>query len=108
MTVRLSSRRQAGELLAARLSAYAQRPDTIVLALPRGGVPVAFAIAERLQLPLDVLVVRKLGVPGHEQFAMGAVASGGLRLLDEDVVVLAGISSDAIDVASRREGVELA
>jgi putative phosphoribosyl transferase len=108
MTTRLSSRRQAGELLAARLVAYAQRPDTVVLALPRGGVPVGYALAERLQLPLDVLGVRKLGVPGHEEFAMGAVASGGLRLLDEDVVVLAGIHSDAIDAASRREGVELA
>jgi putative phosphoribosyl transferase len=108
MTAPLSSRRRAGELLADRLLVYAQRPDTVVLALPRGGVPVAFAIAERLQLPLDVLVVRKLGVPGHEEFAMGAVASGGLRLLNEDVVVLAGIHGDAIDAASRREGAELA
>ncbi|HYT98379.1 MAG TPA: phosphoribosyltransferase, partial [Casimicrobiaceae bacterium] len=73
-------------MLAERLAAYADRPDVIVLALPRGGVPVGYAIAERLHVDLDVIVVRKLGVPSHEELAMGAVASGGLRVLNRDIV----------------------
>ena len=75
------NRTEAGLLLARRLDAYAHRPDAIVLALPRGGVPVGFAIARRLGIALDVLLVRKLGMPGHEEFAMGAVGSGGVRVL---------------------------
>jgi len=75
-------RREAGRLLAAKLAAYANRPDVIVLALPRGGVPVAYEVARALRAPLDVFVVRKLGVPGYEELAMGAVATGGVRVLN--------------------------
>src|SRR3984893_17686024 len=73
-------RREAGRLLDAKLSGYANRPDLLVLALPRGGVPVAYEVARALGAPLDVYVVRKLGVPGHEELAMGAIATGGVRL----------------------------
>ena len=83
---RFSDRREAGRLLAAKLAAYANRPDVVVLALPRGGVPVAFEVAQALNAPLDVFVVRKLGVPGYEELAMGAVATGGLRVLNEQIV----------------------
>src|SRR5687767_6565590 len=79
-------RRDAGRQLAERLLAYAKRPDVLVLALPRGGVPVAYEVAEALDVPLDIFLVRKLGVPGHEEFAMGAIASGGVRVLNEEVV----------------------
>src|SRR5437868_5083119 len=86
-------------MLAERLAAYADRPDVIVLALPRGGVPVGYAIAERLHVDLDVIVVRKLGVPSHEELAMGAVASGGLRILNRDIVALARVDDATIDKA---------
>jgi predicted phosphoribosyltransferase len=89
------------------LSAYADRPDVIVLALPRGGVPVAFEVADLLRLPLDVFLVRKLGVPGHEELAMGAIASGGVRVLNEDVVEPLGIDMATIDQVSAREQEEL-
>jgi predicted phosphoribosyltransferase len=79
-------RSEAGRLLADQLHPYARRPDTIVLALPRGGVPVGYEIAVALALPLDVFVVRKLGVPGYRELAMGAVASGGVRVLNQDVL----------------------
>ena len=79
-TERFRNRREAGRLLAAKLAAYANRPDVIVLALPRGGVPVAYEVARALGAPLDVFVVRKLGVPGYEELAMGAVATGGARV----------------------------
>ena len=79
-------RTEAGRLLAERLTDYAGRPDVLVLALPRGGVPVAYEVARALEAPLDVFVVRKLGVPGHEELAMGAIASGGARVLNDDVV----------------------
>jgi predicted phosphoribosyltransferase len=79
-------RREAGQKLADHLSAYANRPDVIVLALPRGGVPVAFEVARALHAPLDVFVVRKLGVPGHEEYALGAVATGGIRYVNQAVV----------------------
>jgi putative phosphoribosyl transferase len=79
-------RTEAGKILARHLSAYANHPNAMVLALPRGGVPVAFEIAQALNLPLDILVVHKLGVPGHEEFAMGAIASGGVRILDQDLI----------------------
>ena len=72
-------RSQAGRVLASRLMKYARRPDTVILALPRGGVPVGFEIGKELALPVDVFIVRKLGVPGHEELAMGAIASGGVR-----------------------------
>lgn len=97
----------AGRALAAKLTAYANRSDVIVLALPRGGVPVAFEVAEALDAPLDVFVVRKLGVPGHEEFAMGAIASGGIRVVNEDVVRALGIPEEAIDAVAERERREL-
>ncbi len=85
-------RREAGVALARRLATYAGRPDVIVLGLPRGGVPVAFEVARGLNAPLDVFVVRKLGLPGHEEFAMGAVASGGIGVLNRDLIRTMGVS----------------
>ena len=79
-------RREAGRLLAAKLASYANRPDVLVLALPRGGVPVAYEVARALDVPLDVFVVRKLGVPGYEELAMGAVATGSVRVLNDQLV----------------------
>src|SRR2546422_4930719 len=101
-------RRDAGRLLAERLAAYASRPDVLVLALPRGGVPVAYEVAHRLGAPLDVFVVRKLGVPGHEELAMGAVATGGVRVLNDQLVEQLGISDQMIDAVAARERQELA
>ena len=83
MSARFRDRREAGRFLARELAAYANRPDVIVLALPRGGVPVGYEIAQALHAPLDVFLVRKLGVPGHEEYAMGAIASGGVSVLNE-------------------------
>src|SRR5437660_5945151 len=79
-------RRHAGRMLAKKMQRYAHRPDVIVLALPRGGVPVGYEVARALDAPLDVFIVRKLGVPGYEELAMGAIASGGIRVLNDDVV----------------------
>ena len=95
-------------MLAEALRAYADRGDVIVLALPRGGVPVGLAIAERLHVDLDVIVVRKLGVPSHEELAMGAVASGGMRVLNRDIVALAGVDEETIDRVVRAETEEIA
>jgi putative phosphoribosyl transferase len=96
------NRRDAGRRLAERLTGYAGRDDLVVLGLPRGGVPVAFEVARALGAPLDVFVVRKLGVPGHEELAMGAIASGGVRVVNQDVVQATGVSADELeDVASR-------
>ena len=92
-----ADRAEAGELLAERLTDYRDRDDVVVLALPRGGVPVAREEARALGVPLDVYVVRKLGVPGHEELAMGAIATGGVRLLDHDVIDALGIPMDVID-----------
>lgn len=89
-------RADAGRLLGERLQAYARRPDVLVLALPRGGVPVAFEVACLLEAPLDVFVVRKLGVPGQEELAMGAIASGGVRVLNEEVVGALGFTEREI------------
>jgi predicted phosphoribosyltransferase len=86
MRTTFRDRSEAGKLLAARLQEYERRAQAIVLALPRGGVPVGFEIAVKLGLPLDVFVVRKLGVPGQRELAMGAIASGGVRVLNEDVL----------------------
>ena len=86
MRTTFRDRTEAGRLLAERLREYERKPDAIVLALPRGGVPVGFEIAIKLDLPLDVFVVRKLGVPGQRELAMGAIASGGVRVLNEDVL----------------------
>jgi predicted phosphoribosyltransferase len=100
-------RREAGRLLAAKLAAYADRPDALVLALPRGGVPVAHEVARALKAPLDVFVVRKLGVPGYEELAMGAIATGGVRVLNNEVVRRLGIPEHLIDAVARREMQEL-
>jgi putative phosphoribosyl transferase len=100
-------RREAGRQLAQRLAAYANRPDVLVFALPRGGVPVAYEVARALHAPLDVFLVRKLGLPGHEELAMGAVASGGVRVLNRDVVERLQLPDDLIDAVTRRELQEL-
>lgn len=107
MTSVFRDRAEAGRVLAAKLADYADRPDVLVLALPRGGVPVAFEVAHALGAPLDVFQVRKLGVPGHEELAMGAIASGGVRILNRDVVNSLRISNEVIDAAAAREGQEL-
>ena len=96
MWTRFQDRREGGERLAERLHAYANRSDVVVLALPRGGVPVGFEVAELLRAPLDVFVVRKLGVPGQEELAMGALASGGVRVLDEELIQQAGVSAEDV------------
>src|SRR5712671_4832802 len=101
-------RREAGRLLAEKLSGYANRPDLLVLALPRGGVPVAYEVARALGAPLDVFVVRKLGVPGYEELAMGAVATGGVRVLNDQLVSRLGIPNHLIDAVAAREKQELA
>ena len=100
-------RRDAGCQLAARLVKYGDDPNVIVLGLPRGGMPVAFEIATSLHAPLDVFVVRKLGVPGHRELAMGAIASGGVRILNQDVLETLDISPMIIDAVSRQEQIEL-
>ena len=101
-------RRAAGRLLAQRLMHYASRPDVLVLALPRGGVPVAYEVARALHAPLDVFVVRKLGLPGHEELAMGAVATGGVRVLNEALVKALNIAEPLIDAVAKKEQQELA
>jgi erythromycin esterase-like protein/predicted phosphoribosyltransferase len=107
MTV-FRDRAEAGQRLAGKLSAYVHRPDVIVLALPRGGVPVAYEVAKTLGAPLDVFVVRKLGVPGHEEFAMGAIATGGVRVLNEQVVKGLGVPPYVIDAVTAQQQQELA
>jgi predicted phosphoribosyltransferase len=105
---RFRNRTHAGRRLAEKLAAYADRPDVLVLALPRGGVPVGFEVARALGAPLDVFLVRKLGVPGCEELAMGAVATGGGRVLNDEIVRGLGISEHEIDAAAARELRELA
>jgi putative phosphoribosyl transferase len=105
--VRFRDRAEAGRALARVLSHYAGRDDVIVLALPRGGVPVAAEVAKELGAPLDVFVVRKLGVPGHEELAMGAIASGGVLVLDDGVLRWLGISEEQVQRALTRELDEL-
>ena len=100
-------RRHAGRELAARLHHYAGRDDVLVLALPRGGVPVAFEVAQALRAPLDIVLVRKLGVPGYEELAMGAIASGDVLVLNRDLVHQLGIGADMIDAVAAREQAEL-
>jgi predicted phosphoribosyltransferase len=102
-----SDRREAGRELAARLLAYRGRPDVVVLALPRGGVPVAFEVALALDRPLDIFVVRKLGMPGHPEFAIGAIASGGVRVLNEDAIRWHAIPDVQIETVARHELAEL-
>jgi putative phosphoribosyl transferase len=100
-------RTDAGRQLADKLLSYAGRDDVIVLALPRGGVPVAFEVAQRLGVPLDVFVVRKLGVPGHEELAMGAIASGGVRVLNEDVLYVLPDAQSIVEMVTAIEREEL-
>jgi predicted phosphoribosyltransferase len=102
-----ADRRDAGRQLAGRLKAYAHRDDVTVLALPRGGVPVAAEIARALEAPLDILVVRKLGLPGQPEYAMGAIASGDVRVLNTQVLQQLAISYSAIDIVTRAETREL-
>lgn len=101
------NRKEAGQLLSLELGALNERDDVVIMALPRGGVPVAFEIASILHAPLDVLVVRKLGVTGHEEFAMGAIATGGVKILNEGVVARLGIPREAINIVERKELAEL-
>jgi putative phosphoribosyl transferase len=107
MTFRFSNRAAAGEVLAEKLLNYAEIPDGLVLALPRGGVPVAHPVARRLRLPLDVFIVRKLGVPGQEELAMGAISSGGGYAMNERIVAALRISPAAIAAARAREQQEI-
>jgi putative phosphoribosyl transferase len=100
-------RADAGRRLATALSEYADRPDVLILALPRGGVPVAFEVARALHAPLDVFLVRKLGFPGHEEFAMGAIASGGVRILDGEVLRMFNVPVDVIEQVTEVERREL-
>lgn len=100
-------RSDAGKYLATKLSQYKERKDVLVLALPRGGVPVAFEVAQALRVPMDIFLVRKLGVPGHEELAMGAIATGGVRVLNEDTIDYLGIPSDVIDSIAATELKEL-
>lgn len=104
---RFRDRRDAGELLALELSHLAGRRDCVILALPRGGVPVGYELSCILRAPLDVLIVRKLGVPGHEELAIGAIATGGVRILNENVVSALGIQREAIAAVESRELEEL-
>ena len=106
-TSRFRDRADAGRVLAGLLRQYAARPDVVVLGLPRGGVPVAHEVARALGAPLDVFVVRKLGVPGQEEYAMGAIASGGVRVLNRDAVAQLAISERVIDEVAARERREL-
>src|SRR6266478_3871520 len=101
-------RREAGRLLATKLAAYANRPDVIVLALPRGGVPVAYEVARALNAPLDIFLVRKLGVPGYEELAMGAIATGGVRVLNDQLVGGLRIPDYIVDEVAASEQQELA
>src|SRR6266480_2725752 len=100
MEARFRDRRDAGKRLALLLGAYAHRPDVLVLGLPRGGVPVAYEVARALDAPLDAFLVRKLGVPGHEELAMGAIATGGIVVLNDDVVESLRIPAHVIEAVA--------
>ncbi len=104
---RFRDRAEAGRQLADRLQDSGLGEDVLVLALPRGGVPVAYEIAEALDAPLDVFVVRKLGLPGHEELAIGALASGGMRVVNDELIQQLGIGADVLDRVAAREAVEL-
>jgi predicted phosphoribosyltransferase len=107
MNAEFANRREAGWRLASQLDQYIGRPDVIVLALPRGGVPVGFEVARSLNVPLDVFVVRKLGVPGHEELAMGAIASGGTRVLNKDLIQMLRLRESVVDQVAAHEEQEL-
>lgn len=102
-----TNRREAGKILASQLGVYANRRDVIVLALPRGGVPVAYEIAKALHVPLDVFIVRKLGVPGHSELAMGAITLGGVKIFNEDIIKDLHIKSEDINIVIAKEQEEL-
>jgi putative phosphoribosyl transferase len=102
------NREDAGRFLATKLTAYANRPDVVVLALPRGGVPIGYEVAQALRAPLDVFLVRKLGVPGQRELAMGALASGGVRVLNADLIRALEIPAPAVDAVIAEEEAELA
>jgi len=104
---RFTDRRHAGRILAQKLSAYTGQTDVIVLALPRGGVPVAYEVALALNAPLDIFLVRKLGLPGREELAIGAIASGGIRVLNEDIIRVLGVPEEVINIVARNELQEL-
>ena len=101
------NRAEAGRQLAEKLETYGGREDVIILGLPRGGVPVAYEVAKRLKAPLDLFIVRKLGVPGFEELAAGAIASGGVRVLNEDVVRAIPYATEAIEAVTTKETAEL-
>src|SRR2546425_1759290 len=107
MDSRFRNRTEAGRELAGLLGAYANRPDVLVLALPRGGLPVAFEVAKALRAPLDIFLVRKLGVPGQEELAMGAIATGGVRVVNDEVVGYLGTPTSVIDQVTEMEQREL-
>jgi len=107
LSMMFRNRSDAGRALGERLLAYAGRPNLRILGLPRGGIPVAFEVAQRLEAPLDVFVVRKLGVPGQEELAMGAIASGGVRIVNQDVVSALGLSQRTLDRVAEAEQAEL-
>lgn len=102
-----TNRTEAGQTLAKELRVYANRDDVIVLALPRGGVPVGYEVAKALHVPLDIFIVRKLGVPGHEELAMGAIAMGDTVVFNQDIIIDLGISQTAIDQVIQAESAEL-
>lgn len=101
------NRAEAGQALAAKLNQYKDRQDVLILALPRGGVPVAYEVARALHAPLDIFLVRKLGVPGHEELAMGAIASGGTLVINDDILRMYGVSMEQLDATRRLEQAEL-
>jgi putative phosphoribosyl transferase len=107
MTTQFKNRTEAGQFLASRLNEFAHRDDVLVLALPRGGVPVGAEIARKLDAPLEVFVVRKLGLPGHPELAMGAIATGGVRVLNRDVIEPLCIPDRVIDAVAMHEQEEL-
>lgn len=107
MRLPFENRIQAGRLLAQALAKYANRPDVIVLALPRGGVPVGFEVAQTIGASLDIMLVRKLGTPGHEELAMGAIASGGVSVLNDDLIARLHIGPELIEAATKIEQQEL-
>jgi len=107
MAIKFKDRLQAGRLLALKLMSFANDPEVLVLALPRGGVPVAFEVARSLNATLDVFPVRKLGVPGQKELAMGAIAIGGIRTLNKEIVECLKIPDKKIDLVTKREEKEL-
>ena len=107
MVTRFRNRTEAGALLAEKLARYADQPEVFILALPRGGVPVGYEVAKALHAPLDIVIVRKLGVPGQEELAMGAITRGGVRIVNRLIVEALGISGSQIEAVAAEERKEL-